>query len=150
MKINWHIKHFNELSAKEFHDLLQLRLEVFVVEQNCVYLDLDGKDLISFHLLGADLNGKVVATARVIPINELKVEIGRVVVNNSFRKDGIGQKLMKETIQQIEHLFGAVQIKISAQKYLLNFYLALGFIATKNEYLEDGIPHIEMNLNLKK
>mgnify|MGYP001104008248 FL=1 len=77
------------------------------------------------------------------------MEIGRVVVNSSFRKDGIGKKLMEETIQQIECLFGAVQIKISAQKYLLNFYLTLGFIATENEYLEDGIPHIEMNLKLK-
>ena len=147
MKINWHIKHFNELSINEFHDLLQLRLEVFVVEQNCVYQDLDGKDPISFHVLGEDLNGKVVATTRIIPINELKVVVGRVVVNSAQRKDGIGKELMEETIQGITRLFGDVQINISAQKYLLNFYLSLGFVATENEYLEDGIPHIEMNLN---
>jgi ElaA protein len=147
MKINWHIKHFNELSINEFHDLLQLRLEVFVVEQNCVYQDLDGKDPISFHVLGEDLSGKVIATTRIIPINELKVEVGRVVVNSAQRKDGIGQELMEKTIEGVRGLFGDVQINIGAQKYLLNFYTSLGFIATNNEYLEDGIPHIEMNLN---
>ena len=150
MKISWHIKHFNELSIRELHDLIQLRLAVFVVEQNCVYQDLDGKDKDAYHIIGKLKNGELMATARILRVHDKKVVVGRVVVKESVRKYGIGRELMKETINKIVSNFGEPVINISAQKYLLNFYLSLGFLATENEYLEDGIPHIEMNLNLIK
>ena len=150
MKISWHIKHFNELSIRELHDLIQLRLSVFVVEQNCVYQDLDGKDMDAYHIIGKLKNGELIATARILPVDDKKVVVGRVVVKESVRKYGLGRELMKETINKIVSNFGELVINISAQKYLLNFYLSLGFTATENEYLEDGIPHIEMNLNLIK
>ncbi len=147
MKINWYIKKFNELSTIEFHDIIQLRLAVFVVEQDCVYQDLDGKDTSALHMLGKTDEGEIIATARILIENSGKVIVGRVVVDDNYRKYGIGKELMKQTISDINRLMGNVQINISAQKYLLNFYTSLGFISTDNEYLEDGIPHVEMNLN---
>ena len=147
MKINWYIKKFNELSTIEFHDIIQLRLAVFVVEQDCVYQDLDGKDTSALHMLGKTEKGEIIATARILIENPGKVIVGRVVVDVNYRKYGIGKELMKQTISDINRLMGNVQINISAQKYLLNFYTSLGFISTDNEYLEDGIPHVEMNLN---
>ena len=147
MKINWYIKKFNELSTIEFHDIIQLRLAVFVVEQDCVYQDLDGKDTSALHMLGKTDEGEIIATARILIENPVKVIVGRVVVDGNYRKYGIGKELMKQTISDINRLMGNVQINISAQKYLLNFYTSLGFISTDNEYLEDGIPHVEMNLN---
>ncbi|MAP01246.1 MAG: GNAT family N-acetyltransferase [Flavobacteriales bacterium] len=147
MKINWYIKKFNELSTIEFHDIIQLRLAVFVVEQDCVYQDLDGKDTSALHMLGKTEKGEIIATARILIENSGKVIVGRVVVDDNYRKYGIGKELMKQTISDINRLMGNVQINISAQKYLLNFYTSLGFISTDNEYLEDGIPHVEMNLN---
>ena len=147
MKINWYIKKFNELSTIEFHDIIQLRLAVFVVEQDCVYQDLDGKDTSALHMLGKTEKGEIIATARILIENSGKVIVGRVVVDDNYRKYGIGKELMKQTISDINRLMGNVQINISAQKYLLNFYTSLGFISTDNEYLEDGIAHVEMNLN---
>ena len=147
MKINWYIKKFNELSTIEFHDIIQLRLAVFVVEQDCVYQDLDGKDTSALHMLGKTEKGEIIATARILIENPVKVIVGRVVVDGNYRKYGIGKELMKQTISDINRLMGNVQINISAQKYLLNFYTSLGFISTDNEYLEDGIAHVEMNLN---
>ena len=147
MKINWYIKKFNELSTIEFHDIIQLRLAVFVVEQDCVYQDLDGKDTSALHMLGKTDEGEIIATARILIENSGKVIVGRVVVDDNYRKYGIGKELMKQTISDINRLMGNVQINISAQKYLLNFYTSLGFISTDNEYLEDGIAHVEMNLN---
>ena len=148
MKINWYIKKFNELSTAEFHDIIQLRLAVFVVEQDCVYQDLDGKDRTALHIIGKNEEDAIVATARILHENSKKVIIGRVVVEKNFRKYGLGKELMKQSISDIIRLYGNIQINIAAQKYLLNFYSSLGFISSGKEYLEDGIPHIEMNLNL--
>ena len=148
MKINWYIKKFNELSTAEFHDIIQLRLAVFVVEQDCVYQDLDGKDRTAFHIIGKNEEDAIVATARILHENSKKVIIGRVVVEKKFRKYGLGKELMKQSISDIIRLYGNIQINIAAQKYLLNFYSSLGFVSSGKEYLEDGIPHVEMNLNL--
>ena len=148
MKINWYIKKFNELSTAEFHDIIQLRLAVFVVEQDCVYQDLDGKDRTALHIIGKNDEDAIVATARILHENSKKVIIGRVVVEKNFRKYGLGKELMKQSISDIIRLYGNIQINIAAQKYLLNFYSSLGFVSSGKEYLEDGIPHVEMNLNL--
>ena len=148
MKINWYIKKFNELSTAEFHDIIQLRLAVFVVEQDCVYQDLDGKDRTALHIIGRNEEDAIVATARILYENSKKVIIGRVVVEKKFRKYGLGKELMKQSISDIIRLYGNIQINIAAQKYLLNFYSSLGFVSSGKEYLEDGIPHVEMNLNL--
>ena len=148
MKINWYIKKFNELSTAEFHDIIQLRLAVFVVEQDCVYQDLDGKDRTALHIIGKNEEDAIVATARILHENSKKVIIGRVVVEKNFRKYGLGKELMKQSISDIIRLYGKIQINIAAQKYLLNFYSSLGFVSSGKEYLEDGIPHVEMNLNL--
>ena len=148
MKINWYIKKFNELSTAEFHDIIQLRLAVFVVEQDCVYQDLDGKDRTALHIIGRNEEDAIVATARILDENSKKVIIGRVVVEKKFRKYGLGKELMKQSISEIIRLYGNIQINIAAQKYLLNFYSSLGFVSSGKEYLEDGIPHVEMNLNL--
>ena len=148
MKINWYIKKFNELSTAEFHDIIQLRLAVFVVEQDCVYQDLDGKDRTALHIIGRNEEDAIVATARILHENSKKVIIGRVVVEKKFRKFGLGKELMKQSISDIIRLYGNIQINIAAQKYLLNFYSSLGFVSSGKEYLEDGIPHVEMNLNL--
>ena len=148
MKINWCIKKFNELSTAEFHDIIQLRLAVFVVEQDCVYQDLDGKDRTALHIIGRNEEDAIVATARILHENSKKVIIGRVVVEKKFRKYGLGKELMKQSISDIIRLYGNIQINIAAQKYLLNFYSSLGFVSSGKEYLEDGIPHVEMNLNL--
>ena len=148
MKINWYIKKFNELSTAEFHDIIQLRLAVFVVEQDCVYQDLDGKDRTALHIIGRNEEDAIVATARILHENSKKVIIGRVVVEKKFRKYGLGKELMKQSISEIIRLYENIQINIAAQKYLLNFYSSLGFVSSGKEYLEDGIPHVEMNLNL--
>ena len=148
MRINWYIKKFNELSTAEFHDIIQLRLAVFVVEQDCVYQDLDGKDRTALHIMGRNEEDAIVATARILHENSKKVIIGRVVVEKKFRKYGLGKELMKQSISDIIRLYGNIQINIAAQKYLLNFYSSLGFVSSGKEYLEDGIPHVEMNLNL--
>ncbi|MES2587829.1 MAG: GNAT family N-acetyltransferase [Bacteroidota bacterium] len=140
------IKHFSQLSAKEFHDILQLRIHVFIVEQNCPYEEIDGKDEKSFHLFTQDEEGKVVGVTRILPpnISYKEISIGRVASDTSKRGSGIGQEIMRKSIEFIQHEFGNVPIRISAQKYLLKFYESFGFISTGKEYLEDDIPHVEM------
>ena len=141
-------KTFNELNNKELYQILRLRSEVFVVEQDCVYQDLDGKDRTALHIIGRNEEDAIVATARILHENSKKVIIGRVVVEKKFRKYRLGKELMKQSISDIIRLYGNIQINIAAQKYLLNFYSSLGFVSSGKEYLEDGIPHVEMNLNL--
>ncbi|MGV3630361.1 MAG: GNAT family N-acetyltransferase [Bacteroidota bacterium] len=140
------VKAFQDLSVQEFHDILQLRIAVFVVEQNCPYPELDGKDPLSFHIAGRDSGGKVIAAARVLPpgISYEEVSIGRVSSAPAFRGKGVGHPLMEAALAFIERQFGPVPIRISAQAYLLQFYEKHGFVSTGKEYLEDDIPHIEM------
>ena len=142
------IKTFQELTVEELHDIFQLRSEVFVVEQNCVYQDIDGKDKKALHVFG--IKGKyVVAYTRCfapgIYFNE--AAIGRVVVLQSERKYGYGHDIMKASITAIKDNYHTSTIKLSAQTYLTRFYESHGFKKTGEEYLEDGIPHIEMIKN---
>ena len=149
MAITWKIKSFEELSNSELYNILSLRMEVFVVEQNCPYQDADGKDLKSLHLMGFDENGNLIAYSRIVPagISFNEVSIGRVVSSPKFRGTGSGQALMQKSIEVIYQKYGTVSIHIGAQLYLKNFYEKFGFIQISEEYLEDNIPHIEMLKN---
>lgn len=145
MAIQWKIKSFDDLTVHELYDLLRLRSEIFVVEQNCVYLDLDGKDKVALHLFG-EFEGKIVAHARLFKagITFEKSSIGRVTVDANYRDRKWGHDLMREAIAGIKYHFGENQITIGAQLYLKKFYESHGFIQASEMYLEDDIPHIEM------
>ena len=145
MELQFKIKRFNELSASELYQLLQLRSEVFVVEQNCVYQDIDGKDEKALHLLG-EIDHKVVAYSRIFKANDYfeNASIGRVAIAEKYRAQKWGHQLMQEAISGIENNFGIQSITISAQLYLKKFYESHGFVQIGETYLEDGIPHIEM------
>lgn len=146
LKINWVCKTFDELSSAALYAALKLRSEVFVVEQNCVYLDADDKDSKSHHLLGY-LGQQLVTYSRLLPANVSYpdfISIGRVVSAPPVRKLGVGKALMNKSIAECFRLFGPQAIKIGAQFYLKNFYESFGFIQTSDIYDEDGIPHIEM------
>ncbi|SHI71518.1 GNAT family N-acetyltransferase [Algibacter luteus] len=139
------IKTFAELSTQELYDLLQLRSEVFVVEQDCVYQDLDGKDEKALHVLGFK-NEKLVAYTRVFKPGDYFefASIGRVVVARNERAFKYGYDIMNASAEAIKTNFNETKIKISAQKYLSNFYQNLGYKQIGEDYLEDGIPHIAM------
>ena len=143
--ISFNIKRFNELSVPELYQVLQLRSEVFVVEQNCVYQDLDGKDEKALHLLGY-FEGNVAAYARLFAAGYYfdEASIGRVVVCEKFRDRKWGHELMHAAIAGIKTNFGTDAITISAQLYLKKFYESHGFRQVGEGYLEDGIPHIRM------
>lgn len=147
MKLNWIVKKFEALTPYELYNIMWLRNEVFVVEQNCVYQDADYKDQKGWHLMGVDEEGKLMAYVRLLPVGvsyKKEPSIGRVVTNPAARGTGVGRELMQIAIQQCEELFGKTDIKIGAQYYLYKFYSSLGFEQTSDIYLEDGIEHIEM------
>lgn len=140
----WKLKSFDELSAEEIYDILKLRAEVFVVEQNCPYQDLDDKDKFSYHLFLVD-NGDIVAVLRIIPenISYDEMAIGRVVVKKSHRKRGLSKIMMKKAISFITGELKRDKIRLSGQAYLTDFYTDLGFRKVSDMYLEDGIGHFE-------
>lgn len=145
MELNIIIKTYEELSKKELYSLLQLRSEVFVVEQDCVYQDIDGKDEKALHVLGYK-NNKIIGYTRIFkPGDYFKhSSIGRVVVAKKERQYKYGYDIMKASIDAIKNEFSETLIKISAQKYLEKFYTNLGFNTVGEWYLEDDIPHIAM------
>ena len=138
-------KSFHQFTVQELYNVLQLRSEVFVVEQDCVYQDLDGKDLEALHVLGYK-NNKLVAYTRVFKAGAYfkQASIGRVVVKKDYRINGYGYDIMKASIEAIKFHFKDTEIKISAQCYLDKFYTRLGFKSIGDSYLEDGIPHVAM------
>lgn len=139
------IKDFDSLDIYELHDILQLRSEVFVVEQDCVYQDIDGKDHKALHVYGKQ-DGKIVTYTRCFPPGYYfdQAAIGRVVVHPDYRKNDLGKKIMRASIEAIEDTYQTSNITLSAQTYLGRFYSDLGFQAVGEEYLEDGIPHVKM------
>lgn len=144
--INWQCKFFSELSNEELYKIIQLRIDVFVVEQNCAYQDCDGKDLKAYHFSGWD-GTNLVAYTRLLEKGISYPEaasIGRVITARSVRGQNLGKQLMAKSIEQIYILFGKVPIKISAQLYLKRFYESFSFVQTGDAYLEDGIEHIAM------
>jgi ElaA protein len=146
--MNWILKKFDELVPQELYAIMQLRNEVFVVEQNCVYQDADNKDIASYHFMGWAGNDKLVAYTRILPpgIAFAEPSIGRVATSPSVRNTGIGRELLEKSIRHVFILFGNVPLKIGAQVYLLAFYTSFGFKQTSNIYLEDNIEHAEMIL----
>lgn len=143
--MNWKIKKFNELNIEEIYKILALRNEIFIVEQECPYLDCDDKDLNSYHLFLTE-NGQIVSYLRILEkgVSYDEISIGRVAVKKSYRGKGISRKMMLKAIEFIENNLSENTIKIQAQAYLLDFYSSLGFKAVSEEYLEDNIPHIDM------
>lgn len=143
--IQFKIKPFHELTTDELYALLQLRSEVFVVEQNCVYQDIDGKDQKAIHVLGYS-DGVLVACSRLFKPKDYfeYSSIGRVIVKESHRDKKWGHELMRVSIDAITSLFQETKITISAQLYLQKFYESHGFFVVGESYLEDDIPHIEM------
>ncbi|MGA1225841.1 MAG: GNAT family N-acetyltransferase [Tamlana sp.] len=139
------VKSFEVLTKKELYNLLQLRSEVFVVEQDCVYQDIDGKDQKALHVLGFK-DDKLIAYTRIFKPGDYFTEasIGRVVVTKNERQFKYGYDIMKASINAIKTHYNEDLIKISAQCYLKQFYTNLGFKAVGEEYLEDDIPHIAM------
>ncbi|RYY87845.1 MAG: GNAT family N-acetyltransferase [Chitinophagaceae bacterium] len=161
--LNWSLKPFSSLTPTELYALLRLRSEVFVVEQNCVFLDMDDKDQESFHLMGWAAGAEdstshslprsggasrltLAAYTRLVPPGYIYEEasIGRVVTSPAARGGGLGRSLMEESIRRCTELFGAGPIRIGAQQYLEHFYQSLGFVTVSEPYLEDGIPHVYM------
>ena len=149
--ILWECKHFNELNIGDLYAILQLRIEVFIVEQNCVFQDCDDKDQESFHLTGWYQN-KLIAYTRIMPpgLSYNEASIGRVITSSAVRRKNIGKELMTRSIEKVYELFGKKPIMIGAQLYLKNFYELLGFKQYSDIYLEDGIEHIKMLQNPKE
>ena len=147
MSISWKTKTFDELSTQELYQILRLRSEVFVVEQNCVYQDIDNKDQKALHLFGT-LEGEIIAYSRLFKPGDYFEfsSIGRVVVAEKHRDKNFGHSLIDQSILEINSRFKVQNITISAQLYLKKFYESHGFIATSAMYLEDDIPHIEMKI----
>ena len=139
------VKSFSTLTPNELYALLRLRSEVFVVEENCVFLDADNKDIYCHHLMLFD-NKQLIAYARLVPpgISYQEMSVGRVVTAKDARSKGAGKQLMQLAVEYCRKIFGDGPIRIGAQYYLEKFYTEIGFTATGDVYDEDGIEHIEM------
>ena len=149
--MEWVIKEYDSLGLNELYSILKLRAEIFVVEQNCVYNDLDDLDIEASHLICTEKDS-VIGYARLLrPNTRFKnSSIGRVVIQADQRKRNIGKELMNKSIQYILEEWNETKINISAQKYLEKFYSDLGFVTISETYLEDGIPHIKMEWEVRK
>ena len=147
MSISWKTKTFDELSTQELYQILRLRSEIFVVEQNCVYQDIDNKDQKALHIFGI-VEGEIIAYSRLFKPGDYFEfsSIGRVVVDEKHRDKNFGHELIDQSILEINRRFNVQNITISAQLYLKKFYESHGFVATSETYLEDDIPHIEMKI----
>ncbi|MBL7787688.1 MAG: GNAT family N-acetyltransferase [Chitinophagales bacterium] len=147
--MNFSIHAFNELSAQQLYNIMQLRQKVFVVEQNCPYLDADGFDCFSWHLSGYHESGDLWAYTRVLPPDVVYphyASIGRVVTDVAARRLGWGRQIMQHSIVFCQKTYPNIGIKIGAQAYLQTFYESFGFEVIGEAYLEDDIPHIPMLL----
>ncbi|MBK8339087.1 MAG: GNAT family N-acetyltransferase [Flavobacteriales bacterium] len=146
--MHWTLLTFRALTNDQLYDLLRLRSEVFVVEQNCVYGDLDGKDATALHLLGVSISGALTAYARILPpASDGLPIIGRVVIDPVERGSGTGHELMREALAAIERTYGSRRSKLEAQSHLERFYAAHGFVRHGADHLLDGIPHVDMVLS---
>lgn len=144
--VSWRCKSFSELSGSEVYEILALRAEVFVVEQDCAYQDVDGKDSLAMHLMGWGLGDELSAYLRSFPPESLREEIviGRVVTSPAARGQGLGRKLMLEGMRRAWRQWGDHPIHVSAQAHLQDWYNSLGFVVCGPGYPEDGIPHLPM------
>jgi len=146
MNIDWRLKTWDELSRDELYAILQLRIDVFVIEQNCPYQDVDNKDQKSLHIFGMDANNKCVACLRLVNpgISYDEWSIGRVATSPEVRRNGVGKLIMQKAMDYFMQSLNQPPIRISAQSYLEKFYSLFGFVVVSEPYLEDDIPHIEM------
>ncbi|MGJ7911507.1 GNAT family N-acetyltransferase [Neobacillus sp. LXY-1] len=145
--MSWNLKKFNELTNIELYNLLKERTLVFVVEQNCPYLEVDGKDPFSYHLFKED-NGEIIAYLRIVPagVSYREISIGRVFVKKEYRGQGIAEELLRKGLDFILNELKETNVKIQAQDYLRKFYSSFGFQTISETYLEDNIPHVDMLL----
>jgi ElaA protein len=143
--VDWHFLAFEALMNGQLYAVLQLRSEVFVVEQRCLFLDMDGADADAMHLLGMR-QGRLVAYARCLAagVSYPQASLGRILTHKSVRGTGVGHALVEEALACLERQWGAQPIRIGAQAHLEAFYRQHGFLKTGPLYLEDGIPHLEM------
>lgn len=144
--MKWKIKKFTELSTRDLYEIYKARIDVFVVEQNCAFADVDEKDLTSLHLMCQDEFGKIIAYARIIATKQ-DTMIGRVLVRSEYRKSGMGKMLMEKALLSVACRYPEKDIRIQGQSYLKKFYESFGFVRTSDEYLEDGIGHYDMEIN---
>lgn len=144
----WRFAPFDKLTPREVHDLYQARIEVFVIEQNCLFQDVDGVDPACWHLLGRQ-GDALVAYCRLVPpgVKYPEPSIGRVLTSRAARRSGAGRALMAESLARAQGLWPDQAIRIGAQHYLERFYGNFGFVQASAPYDEDGIPHIEMVRN---
>jgi ElaA protein len=144
--ITWQCAAFSELSAAQLYAILKVRSEVFVVEQNCVYQDIDGVDLQSLHLIGWSNDQQVAAYLRIVPpgLKYAEVSLGRVVSSKTARGSGIGKQLLAKGMKLIDEIYPGAEVRIQAQAYLENFYKAFGFVTVSDVLMKDGIPHFLM------
>ena len=147
-QLQWSVFDLSELDARLFHDIVKLRVDVFVVEQSCPYPELDGQDCDAVHVIGRTGNGEVAAYARILPPQADGLpHIGRVVVAKEHRGMGLGKRVMQEAFQVLRQRYGNTRSAIAAQTHLQQFYTDLGYVRTGTDYLWDGIPHVDMVLN---
>lgn len=148
--MKWNLKKFNELTITELYNILKERTKVFIVEQDCPYLEVDGKDTQSYHLF-LDKEGEIIAYLRILPsgVSYPEASLGRVLVKKEYRGLGLGKELLKRGIDFIQNELKETTIKIQAQNYLNKLYSSFGFQTVSNIYLEDNIPHIDMLLQIK-
>jgi ElaA protein len=141
----WQQQAFNELSIHELYSYLQLRVDVFVVEQNCPFPEIDGYDQESFHLAYM-VENEPLAYARILPsgVKYHRISIGRVIVKKEHRGKGLANELMDECLKFIDKKWPNQEVQLQAQSHLKDFYGSFGFESISNEYLEDGIPHVDM------
>ena len=149
--MDWFLKEFDELSPDELYGILKLRAEVFVVEQDCVYNDLDDRDQMALHLFLKD-GDEIIAVSRILPENVAfdDMAIGRLIVKENYRGRGIATEIMKKAIDYIVNDLKKDRIRLSGQAYLVKFYEGLGFVKVSDVYLEDGIDHFEFLYEGKK
>jgi len=144
--IKWQCAQIEEFSAVQMHAILKVRCDVFIIEQNCVFPDIDNKDLIALHLVAWTDDNQVAAYLRILPPNTTFTEpsLGRVLSAQAFRGTGIGRQLMEQGLQHLEARYPNSPVRIGAQSYLVDFYSTFGFAVASEEYIEDGIAHIDM------
>lgn len=148
MTMNWTIRTLDELSSRELYELIRLRVDVFVVEQNCPYAELDGLDLNAHHVLGHDEEGRLMACARILPPEHGGLpHIGRVVVHPALRGKGLAHELMTNALDALHRIHGSRRSELAAQAHLEGFYAAHGYERTGADYDLDGIPHVDMRRN---
>lgn len=149
--MDWNTYHFDELTARKLYEFLKLRVDVFIVEQDCPYPELDNLDQESIHLAYTE-NGRTLAYARLVPggVKYDLPSIGRVIVHPNARSRGLAKQLLEKSIEYILTEWEADEIQLQGQVYLKGFYESFGFVPISEEYDEDGIPHLDMKLTKNK